>query len=126
MAAIKQIFLFGAVGITSSLTHLLMVYLFVNHLKLQPAIANIFAFLIAYPVSFFGHSYLTFASRPHRRHLSFYRFLIVAVLGFLLNEGLYLIFLYYTSFHYLLSLGIILIIVPAITFVLSKFWAFSN
>ncbi|MET0091667.1 MAG: GtrA family protein, partial [Candidatus Thiodiazotropha sp.] len=86
---------------------------------------NIFAFLIAFGVSYIGHSLWTFSHKKHQHNKTVARFLGVAVFSFALNEGGYYLLLEYTQMEYLFSLLIVLIIVPVITFILSKYWAFS-
>ncbi len=103
-----------------------MVYLLVSFLFIPAIIANIFAFLSAYPVSYYGHNFFTFSEHKHQVKDSIKKFFLVALLGFCLNEGGYFILLTYTKLHYLEALIIILLLVPISTFVLAKFWAFKD
>ncbi|MET0027708.1 MAG: GtrA family protein [Candidatus Thiodiazotropha sp.] len=120
-----EIVRFGIVGVAASLTHFVSVYLIVSVFGLQPILANIFAFLIAFGVSYIGHSLWTFSHKKHQHNKTVARFLGVAIFSFALNEGGYYLLLEYTQLEYLVSLLIVLIIVPVITFILSKYWAFS-
>lgn len=122
----KQIIIFGLVGVVASLTHFLLVFAQVEWLGIAAIIANIFAFLCAYPVSYFGHSSFTFKKQEHSHQNAIKKFFYVACLGFCLNEGGYFLLLQYTDWHYLWSLFLILAIVPILTFVLAKFWAFQS
>jgi putative flippase GtrA len=120
-----QLFRFGVVGALAASVHFLSVYAIVSIIDLIPIIANIFAFLIAFIVSYFGHSLWTFGHKKHNHSSAATKFFSVAVFSFIVNEGGYFLLLEYTSMHYLLSLFIVLITVPVMTFILSKYWAFN-
>ena len=121
----SQILKFIIVGVVAALTHFVSVYILVTSTGLLPIIANIFAFCIAFGVSYYGHSLWTFSHKKHEHKKSVIRFFLVAVFSFLINEGGYYLLLELTSIHYLLSLLIVLATVPIITFILSKYWAFN-
>jgi putative flippase GtrA len=122
----KQLLHFGGVGGLAAATHYLVVLLLVG-VGLHPLLANVFAFLTAFQVSYFGHRHLTFADSavglPHSQTLP--RFFLVAVSSFLLNECMFAGLLRYTALPYQLSLGIVLVLVAGLTFVLSRVFAFS-
>ncbi len=121
-----EIVRFGGVGITALLVHLAAVSLWLVPTGLQPLVANIIAFLIAFIVSYLGHRHLTFrASHVANRH-ALPRFFIVACLGFAINEFLYFVLLSFTSLDYRIALFIVLLTVAILTFVLGKLWAFSG
>jgi len=121
---ILQIIRFGLIGLLAAIIHLTNVMLMVEFIKLHPLLANIIAFNIAFCFSYLGHKHWTFAS-TRARPSSLRRFYIVALTGFALNETLYYLLLTLSALHYATALGIVLAIVPPLTFVLSKFWAFS-
>lgn len=123
--AFWQLFRFGVIGTLAAFTQLIGVYGLVDGFHLTPLVANIFAFIIAFQVSYHGHKLWTFASEAKHLH-AMSKFLVVAVLAFLLNEGLYSYFLHEFNLNYLITLVIVLVIVPPITFILSKFWAFAT
>lgn len=126
MIKFRQLVHFGGVGGLAAATHYAVVLLLAG-LGLHPLIANIFAFLTAFQVSYFGHRHLTFADTalalPHSQTLP--RFFLVAVSSFVLNECMFAALLRYTSMPYQLSLGIVLVLVAGLTFVLSRLFAFS-
>jgi len=121
-----QILRFGVVGCTAALVNMLVVILLVETIDLAPLLANIFAFLIAFNVSYFGHAYWTFANIHAYHKKSIPKFFLVASTSFILNEGLFFIFLSIFKFYYILALLCVLIIVPLFTFIMSKFWAFHS
>jgi putative flippase GtrA len=120
---IGQLARFGSVGVIALLVHWLTVITIVP-MGIAPLVANVIAFLIAFQISYFGHRRWTFDARhiPHCTALP--RFFLIASLGFALNEFLYFILLKYTSIGYRMSLPIILCIVPATTYTLSRTWGF--
>jgi putative flippase GtrA len=113
---------FGFVGAAAALVHFLVVGLLAP-LGAHPLAANVVAFLVAFGVSFFGHSRWSFPAR--RAWLgALPRFLAVAVSSFVANEILYALLLWFTPLGYREALVIVLILVASATFVASKHWAF--
>ena len=116
---------FALTGGAATLVHLSAALVLI-HLGAPPLIANVIAFLIAFMVSFWGHSVFTFAGHGLGPRQSLQRFAIVAGLGFMANE---------TSLAALLKSGIFAagqavflstLIAAICTFVLSRYWAFSS
>lgn len=120
----QQLFWFGVVGISALLVHFLTVSAVLVPLGMAPLLANIVGFLLAFQVSYWGHRRLTFGQHrvPHRQALP--RFFGVACLSFAVNEGLYAVLLHFTALNFRLALLIVLFCVAALTFILSKVWAF--
>jgi putative flippase GtrA len=152
---IKQLARFGVVGIAAMAVHWLVVMALVP-LGLLPLIANVIAFAVAFNVSYLGHRNWTFAADPaiirstdtppatatnnpasnpannstnnpvqgHGSTLK--RFFVVSFISFALNELLYYLLLHFTALDYRSALAIVLIAVAALTFVLSRYWAFRH
>lgn len=114
---------FTGIGATSACVHLLVVLNLVTYLNVQPLIANIFAFLIAFNVSFLGHKYLTFSKLQNEQQLSLPHFFLVASSAGILNECLYYLLLKYTHLNYMIALVLVLGLVSIYSYVLSRFWA---
>lgn len=116
---------FIIVGVSALLTHWLVVILLVSAAGLPPLLANVFAFLVAFNVSYFGHRHLTFnaSERSHRQTLP--RFATVAASSFLVNETLYWLLLNFTPLRYDLAMLLVLGTVAGMTYLLGKFWAFA-
>lgn len=121
---IRQILRFGVVGSLAALVNFAIVLALVEDYAWHPLWANVVAFLTAYQVSFFGHRYWTFKEQSIPR-LAFGRFFLVAVISFLLNEGLFAVFLHGAKLYYPIALLLTLILIPPLTFLLSKWWAFN-
>lgn len=120
----RQILRFFIIGTSASATHFIGVVCLVELFTLQPLIANIFAFFLAFQISYIGHRYWTFNHRQHALG-SLPKFFTVASFGFIMNEGLFALCLHVFNWYYPIALAITLITVAIMTFILSKFWAFA-
>ena len=118
----RRLLIFTGIGATSTLAHIAVVAILVT-LGMKPLVANIFAFLIAFNCSYFGHRYLTFANMADDKQLQLPHFFLVAATAGLLNEYHYYLFLRHTQLHYLVALIIVVSIIAVFTFVASRFWA---
>jgi len=117
---------FLVVGCLAGLAHYVTT-LSLNGLAAVPAgIANAFGFLLAFPVSYFGHRRLSFAGAgvPHRRALP--RLFTVSALAFMGNQALLLALLRYTGLPLSIALAIVLGVVALSTFILSRAWVFAR
>lgn len=121
---VQEVTKFGCVGLLGTAVNFLVVAYLVEQFGFAPLIANIAAFLVAFQVSFVGHKFWTFNACEQAIFATMLKFFAVGVLGFVLNEALYAVFLQKLHIHYLMSLLLVLLIVPPITFVCGKFWAF--
>jgi putative flippase GtrA len=122
---IRHAFRFGIVGVLAMATHYVLVIILVNF-SITPLIANVFAFIGAFQVSYWGHSSWSFSDLSASRRDSFRRFVIISVSGFLLNELLFFLFLKFTNIPYQISLLIVLPFVAGLTFLFSRHWAFAR
>jgi putative flippase GtrA len=120
---IRQLLRFGAVGVAAMAVHWTVVALLVPF-GAKPLLANIAAFAIAFNVSYVGHRHWTFAATSAHQS-PFKRFLGVALLSFVLNEALYYLLLR-AGLEYRVALLIVLVAVAALTFILSRYWAFRS
>jgi len=55
---------FGLVGVGATATHMLVAAALITHLKLNPFVANSAAFIVAFFISFLGHYFWSFQSKP--------------------------------------------------------------
>ncbi|MDF1761168.1 MAG: GtrA family protein [Coxiellaceae bacterium] len=123
---LSQVMRFAIVGMSSSVVHFSSVMLLVEFGDLRPLIANIFAFLIAFLVSFFGHWLWTFAGTTQNFRQSLPRFFTIATVSFGLNELFYWYLLHRVHMYYPVALIIVLCCVSVLTFTASKLWAFHS
>lgn len=116
---------FALVGGCAAATHLAAVALLVPWTGMAPLAANVWAFLLAFVVSYNGHALLTFSRAQARGWAAAARFFAVACLSFAANELLYAFALHWLGGHFLWSLAGVLALVAVGTFMLGKFWAFK-
>ena len=125
-SVLQQLLRFGIVGALAAAVHFTAVVIQVSLFALHPLIANVIAFLVAFQVSYLGHRHWTFSHTKDGSNQSVWRFFLVAVSSFFVNEGLFYCFLRFTSLPYWVSLAVVLILVAGMTFLLGKFWAFAH
>jgi len=120
---VMQLMRFGIIGSLAAFINFSIVILLVELLGWHPLSANAIAFFIAFQVSYSGHRYWTFRNTTTQHRVAFPKLLIVQIIDFFANEGLFYFFL---SMHlpYPLALLIVLMILPILTFTVSKFWIF--
>ncbi|WP_109368559.1 GtrA family protein [Ochrobactrum soli] len=120
MSAFLQILRFATVGLFATGVHSSVALLLIYTLNIPEQIANAFGFSAAFICSFIGHSTFTFKKRG-----SFFRFLLTAIFGFLINAStLYVLSIYGLPAY--LSIPISTFIGPAVVFIFSKKWAFTG
>ena len=91
-----------------------------------PGWANFFGFLLAFPVSYFGHRHYSFDSGhlAHRQTLP--RLLLVSFAGFFGYQVLVLATLEWLHWPFWFALGVAMAVVDTVTFLLSRFWVFAR
>lgn len=123
-ALMFQLCRFAGVGITAALVNFIVVVWVVESFHWQPLLANVLAFIVAFQVSVTGHHYWTFNATASIKK-TWLKFLPVGIMGLVLSEVLFYVLLHPLGLYYPLALLITLMIVPGVTFVLGKYWAFS-
>ncbi|SHE30761.1 GtrA family protein [Thermomonas hydrothermalis] len=119
-------FLFIAVGGVASAIHWLVAVALVERLAFHPLAANGVGWLTAFGVSFAGHHCLTFRGHSVPVHHAAGRFFLLSALGFAINEATYALALKLSDLGYAVLLGIVLILVAALTWLVSRFWVFRD
>lgn len=125
----RQVSRFGLVGLAATIIHLTTFSLLINVAGVWPSIANVAGFLIAFLVSFTGQANWTFPSPDAsllERRRRFIRYIAVSLAGFLLNALTVFVVMTVGGYSYLHALPIMAVGVPAVLFLLNKYWAFSN
>ncbi len=123
---ISQVFRFGIIGTLAAFVHLGCVFILAEAFTIQPLAANPIGFLVAFILSYFGHARWTFSDSNGVQTKSLGRFFLTAISAWALSQFLYALLLKEGSLHYLTSLFFVLVIVAAVTFVLSRFWVFPK
>ena len=128
---LREVGLFAGVGAAASLVHLAVAVLLVEAVDLRPWQANVGAFVCALPVSYLGHSYLTFTARRNGRasavsRATFARFLLLALAGFSLNQASVVVFAELLGLPFRAVMLATIVAIAALQFVLGKLWAFNG
>ena len=121
----KQSFYFLLIGGLASLANFILVFTIVHLGLAKPLVANFFAFMIAFSVSYFGHRFLTFSTTTQSHRKAGTQFFINALIGLALNEIIYYILLHIVHIQYLIALFITMAIVSVYTFIVIKFFIFK-
>ena len=117
---------FTIIGALAALTHYIVAVGLEYSALVTAAHANIAGFIVAFPVSYIGHSQFSFAQHKAKHSAALPRFLSVAILGFLANQTLVVSALKYTALPFWLVLGMVMILVAVSTYLLSRHWAFKG
>lgn len=115
---------FLIVGGFATLIHVAIVILSVEWGGIDPPLANMIAFALAFPLSYLGHYHFSFASdAAHRRTIS--KFISVSVACFLTGQSIMSLF-HFLGIAYGIGLVAIVATLPIMSFVLNKVWVFHD
>lgn len=117
----REVFRFAIVGLSASAVHA-AVGIAASALGLVPLAANSAGFAAALGVSYFGNSVWTFRVDAARAG-AFFRFCVLALTAFAANQAIVYVLTARLDWSYLPSLGVVLFIVPALTFLAARSWA---
>lgn len=116
-----QLVRFGLVGGAATATHLAAAWALLRQWpEMSPFLANLIAFLLAFQVSFWGHSRFTFGTEGSRL-----RFFLVSGAGFALNNVLLGLLLLPGVFTPFVAICLAAALVPLFVFIASKLWVFT-
>ena len=116
---------FGIIGSLAALVHYCVAVSLEGFIHMSPAYANIAGFVLAFPVSYFGHSKLSFANHQSRHQEALPKFFAVALAGFIANQILVLGLMHLFKLPFWLILGVVMVIVAITSYLMSRFWAFK-
>lgn len=119
---------FAIVGLAATATHAAVALCLLKFGLLSAFPANICGFLVAFSVSFTGHHLWSFSSLrgDGRTGQRMRRFFVLAIVGFALNSGILAAWLDFTAWPDALGILVSIAIVPALTFLGARLWAFSS
>ena len=116
---------FAVSGGLATGTHAIVFVTLIEWLAVRPLLAAGVAFVIALFVSYGMNYHWTFSvSGAHRIMLP--KFFVVAVSGLLLNLGITYAVVDVAGYWYGYALLLVVLLVPLMTFVLSRLWVFST
>ena len=119
-----QLLRFGVVGVMATATHVGVAASLIEAAGWHAVIGNAAAFLCAVLVSYLANYYWTFGT-ANRHARAVPRFAVIGVSGFLLNAGLMYGVVSVLQLDYRAGLAAVVTLVPALTFVASRKWAFG-
>lgn len=126
----KQALWFLVVGASAALVHFLVLISIVGTTSISPAWANVFAFLVAFMVSFIGHFYLTFRQSTGIKNSALnilLKWFTSSAAGFIANQGLFVLGMTWFGEHYYMLIWLIVTgVITVMTFALGKLWAFKS
>ena len=122
---LRQIGRFGIVGILATTVHIAVAYIAKSFGDYPPQLANLFGFLIAFLVSYFGHLHFTFQPQASSDRY-FRRFLILSGLSFLTSSSVVYFLTNTLGVDFIWAMAGVAVIVPGVSFVAAKFWAFTE
>ena len=117
-----QLTRFGIVGVVATMVHLgIAGVVLAFYPGTSPFLANLVAFIVAFQVSFWGHSRFTFREQGRR-----VRFLLVTLMGFGINNGALLIFTNLELMDDFTAICLSVTAVPVFVFLASRLWVFTG
>jgi putative flippase GtrA len=121
---IRQLIVFGLVGVVATVTHYLVALFCHESLIINLYVSNLLGYCSAVAVSYFGHGRYTFQVTLNQ-HI-FRRFVVVSISAFLASEGILAALENALQFPHRISLAVVVLTIPFITFLLSKIWVFRH
>ncbi|WP_107991237.1 GtrA family protein [Breoghania corrubedonensis] len=120
---------FGIVGLAATAVHAGVALGLAMPGILPPLVANTIAFLTAFAVSFAGHHFWSFPQAPQAKRrwkARLPRFFLIALMGFAANSGALASWLAFTNWPQSVGILLAIVLVPAVTFLGSRLWAFAD
>lgn len=120
----KEIFFFGLVGLMATATHYIFALVSYEQLKFNIYLSNLLGYLCAVAISFLGHSLLTFNTGLKLKLLL--PFLLVSASTFCLSEVALWVCEETFNLNHKISIGIVVISVPAVSYFMNKLWVYKK
>ncbi|MGH6946754.1 MAG: GtrA family protein [Kiloniellales bacterium] len=116
---------FAIVGGATTLVHVACAVALIELCKVTPLAANLVAFCVALTVSYIGNHSWTFRIVGHHA-IHFPRFVTIAAVGLLLNQTIMFGIVEVLDQSYRLALAIVVLVVPSVSFLANRTWAFGG
>lgn len=125
MKIFAQLGRFAGIGITATVIHVLTAIILQGQVGASAQASNLGGFFVAFGFSYAGHALITFkVCRHHATHMR--RFFIVSVLGLVLSASITHALHDMFGVQFWLTMLVVAICVPGMTFFASKYWVFSK
>ncbi len=118
----KQFQRFAISGLLVTSLHILVAAGLIKLLASSAPLANGIAFIVATVFSYTVNTLWSFSTAPHGKNL--FRFICVAIIGCFLAVGVSAIAAQF-GLHYLIGIGMVVMVVPPVTFMLHRFWTYQ-
>ena len=115
---------FAVVGLAATAVHALMSLAAREALSLTAIQATFVGYLCSVGVSYLGNARFTFG-RPALHGRQFARFLVVSLIGLGANLGITWLLVNRLGWPFKAALAVVVVVIPALSFVASKLWAFA-
>jgi putative flippase GtrA len=117
---------FILVGGGATFVHIVIYSFLIRYDLANPQFSNAFGFLVAFFVSFIGHTKHTFSHVETKRSTSFNKFVITAAIGYIFNAMWVFIIENVFSIDPLWSIVGIGFLTPILTFIILNKWVFRK
>ena len=115
---------FTLVGLVATGVHMAIVLVLIRYLNFRPYGANLIAFLSAFSISFAGQYFWTFRSDKYWLS-ALKRFFLISLTAFLLNNFVLALLINSRILSAEFSALLSACVIPLVTYVLGRFWAFK-
>lgn len=122
---LRKLFRFGTVGVLSAGLYFAAVALFIEAGGVEPRFASILGYLVAVPLSFYGHRLHTFRSNG-RLSAEGVRFVLTHLIGMGVMFGTMHLAVGVLSAPFWVGSALGTMIVPAVSFVVMNLWVFRD
>jgi len=123
---ITLLFRYGIVGVVASVVHFSIAYIAFKYLNINFFISHFFGFLFGLFTAYFGHYFYSFKDDQSHR-VRFPKFLLTSLVALILHQVGVFVLVEYVKLDYSSHvLPLLIVTVPAFTFLLNKFWVFSS
>ena len=125
----QQLLSFGFVGILATLVNAVAYHQIMLTGDFSSLMSNFFAFCLAFLVSLFGQFFWTFSEerrRLDRIGTALLRFLLVSLLGLVINSFLAFAVVDYMLLHHLYYIALMIFFTPIVLFTVNKLWVFKS
>jgi len=123
---ITLLFRYGIVGVVASVVHFSIALFMFKYMQINFFISHFIGFLFGLFTAYFGHYFYSFKdSEQHGKR--FPKFLVTALVALILHQGGAYVFVKHLGLDYSSRvLPLLVVTVPVFTFLLNKFWVFSE
>ena len=123
---IALLFRYGLVGVFASAVHFSIAYLSYNSLQLSSFVAHFCGFVFGLFTAYFGHYFYSFKDDENHSK-RFPKFVITSFVSLFLHQaGVYLLVNQFSLDYSTRVLPILIVTVPLFSFLLNRFWVFSE